>query len=198
MPEATGPLVDTLLRRVRDPSGLATSRDFARSMLSYSQRMLNAGFRLVVDSDILVTEPFRQVYPVMSNFPDIVRVEAIREDDRDLIPTTTLALSNADRRWFRRVRSRFETWARIGSDLIDVHPVKDIASEVEIVYTTLTTKLVNDSIITEFPDDMSSTILQLAEVLLLIRMREFAPVTAGLTQLAELTKEVASARAAFA
>ena len=172
MAELAGTLVDTLLRRVRDPSGLAHSRDFARSILSAAQRMVNAHTRSVLETVSFTTTPRQIIYPILPNFPDAVRIEAVREDGRDLHRVDWRSLVWVDGPWFRRVDSQFRTFSIIGRDLLVIYPAQEQAVTVDVVYTKLTADLVDNDTATELSDDDLPAVVDLAESLLLLRQRD--------------------------
>jgi hypothetical protein len=175
MAEVAGTLVDALLQRVRDPSGLAHTRDTARLVLSHVQRIANYALRAVLDSATLPTEPYRQVYPVLSLLPAAARVVGIREGARDLDEIAWPLFHLSVPRWFRATGPRFEAFARIGDDLLVIYPAKTLASSVSVVYARLTTALVNDSTPTDMPDEYLPLVLDVAEAILLLRQRQYAP-----------------------
>lgn len=184
MAEPAGSLVSTLLRRVRDPQGAMHDRvTVARPFLSHAQRLVNAGLRAVIGEAVLVTEPYRLIYPVAALLPNAVHIESVREADRDLADVTWESLWHTDGSWFRRTGDRFEAFARIGRDLLVVYPAKKVASSITVVYTALTANLTQDSIATDLDDTLHAPMLALAESLLYLRARDFAGLDAALATL---------------
>ncbi len=108
MSELAGTLVSTLLQRVRDEHGIAISRDFARTILSLSQRVTNAKLEFVTKSVVFATTPTQQVYPISGNFNDAVKISMIRAKDggtthrRELRYVQWKELAYVDRQWLRR------------------------------------------------------------------------------------------------
>lgn len=183
-----GTYVDIVMRRTRDPNAVGLTRAFVRDLISRSQRMVNAQMRTVKESLTLATNPNQQFYPVTINAPASVRVEYVREGDRDLRKVTIQELSEADTKWFRKVADRFELWAPVGRDQIVVHPAKAITSSVEVIYTKLTDELIDDTILAELPEDDMTHVLDLAEMLTLLKQRRPEMVEPVLTQYMERAK----------
>ena len=177
MAEPAGSLVSTVLRRIRDPQASATSYDLARAILSDCQRLVNAGLNRVVTTGTLTTEPFRLFYPLDGLFDPVtvppIRVLSVTEGNRDLTETTVKALNQYDLKWFRHLADRFEAWAPVGRSMIVIFPAKRETSSVVITYTKATNDLVNDAEVTELPDRDLADALDLTEIILSARLRDF-------------------------
>ena len=173
MAEVAGTLIDTVLRRVRDPGGAAHPRALVRDLLSQVQRLVNAARRDVLVEVAFTTEPNRLVYP-MTSHPDLatsIRIEAIRDDDRVLPRVSWESIHAHDHRWFRKVRDQFDAWAPVGRDLFVIYPAKSTASTVTIIATKLTDPLTTDASATELPDQRLPAVRDFVEGLLLARHR---------------------------
>lgn len=191
MPDTlAGPLTDNLLRRLRDPGAVGLSRDFVRSMLSESQRFVNAGLRRMKETVSLTTNPNQQFYNITALLPDAIRIENVREGGRDLRKTTLRALSQISTKFHREVGDSFRHFALVGRDLLVVYPSKAIESSVDVVYTRLTTELVNDDVAIEIPDDDMVQASDLAQIIMLIKMREHVLLTPILTQFTDRMKKL--------
>ena len=171
MAEVAGTLVDTVLRRVRDPGGTAHSRAFTRELLSDLQRHVNGATRAVLTTATLTLNPRQQLYSISGLLTDCLRVEYVRDAGRDVPPVPWRTLGRADRLWTRKVGSTPEAWATIGRDLLVITPGMDETRTVTVVYTTLTTALAADQDATELPDQRLPAVLDLAEAILLLRHR---------------------------
>ena len=82
MPDAAKNLTDELLRRVRDVHGLAHTREFARTVLSQSQQVLNTLLAIKLTATTLTTYPFQQFYTInglLTGTDAITRVVAVRD-----------------------------------------------------------------------------------------------------------------------
>lgn len=190
MAELASTLTDTLLRRVRDPQGLAHSRTFARTCLSHAQRILNTTLGVVVQNVTFATTPQMQIYSVSGFVPTAARVIAVRENGRDLAKLSNhVQLAHYSLQWFREVGSRFEAWCPIGRDLIAIYPAKSLASSVEIRYAKLTTDLTAETTATEMPDEYMDYIVTMAECFLLAKQRDLKAAMVALTRLTEDFKD---------
>jgi hypothetical protein len=194
MAQAAGVLTDTLLRRVRDTQGLAHSRAFTRSILTHAQRLVNAQQRLVLTEETLATVPRRLLYPIAALLPLSLRVEYVREDGRDIPPTTLTTLATTRPGWSRQVGDFFQAWAPVGRDLLVVWPSKTIASSVTVVSTKLTTDLATEGTLTEVPDEALPAVLDVAELLLLLKSRMWPAFSAAVSKVGLNLSAVAGSR----
>jgi len=64
VPDVAKNLTDELLRRVRDVHGLAHTREFARTVLSKSQQVLNTLLAIKLTATSLTTYPLQQFYTI--------------------------------------------------------------------------------------------------------------------------------------
>lgn len=186
MAAEAGPLVDVLLQRTRDPQGTANTRTFTRQILSMSQQLANAALRAVLDEAELAIEPRRQVYPIKALLPAAAQVVAVRDEDgRDLQEVHWRTLAQVNRQWPRAIGPRFKTYALIGRDLLVVHPASETATRVHVHYAILTADLASDTTRTELHDDFLPIVLDVAEVVLMMRGRSYAPANAALGRIAQ-------------
>lgn len=168
-----GPLLDTLLQRVRDPHAIGTSRDLARSLLAQAQRLLNTKDKLVLETVTLDTQARRLIYPIHDLLPTSARVVCVRDDSgNDLdYEMNWHDLSNFKSSWFRDVAPQHKIWSIIGRDLLVVYPARDIDSTVSVVSAKLTDTFNDDSSETEIPESDEPALLDIAELLVSIRNR---------------------------
>lgn len=185
MPDVAKTLIDVVLRRVRDPQGSAHSRDLVRSLLSHSQRMLNAVLGSATETVTLNTEAQRKFYPISALVPTSARVLAVREGGRDLREIGWLGFAQADRYWTRRLGSRFLEFSTIGRDLLVIHPAKDEASSVSVIAASLTTELSSEDTEVEVPVDDVPAVLSLAEAVLSLRDRNIGGATGAMARVVE-------------
>lgn len=189
MAEVAGTLVSALLRRIRDPQAIANTRSFARSILSDSQRLINAGRNRVLETTTLTTNPLRMFYPLTASLPNAIRIRGVREGGRDLDKMTLKQLSQLSSRWFRHTSDRFEAFSQVGRDLLVVYPAKSISSSVDVIYTKLTNNLVNDDEATDLPDEDLPDVMDLAGAILLIKGRELASVAPLIERITKRLKD---------
>lgn len=174
MPDTNaGNLTNNLLRRLRDPSAVGLTREFVRRMLSDSQRLVNAETRRTKETATLTTYPFQQFYKIQQNLPAAIRIENVREVGRDLKEITLRGLGQISTKWHRQQGDSFKHFALIGRDLLVVYPSKAIESSVEVVYTKLTTALDSDVVEIEMTDDDMVQASDLAQLIILTKMREY-------------------------
>lgn len=184
MAEVAGTLLDVLARRVRDPNFQGTPRDDMRTLLSWAQRMINARNRTITKTATLTTEPDTLVYGVDANFPDAIRITSIRQAERDVLEVPYKTLRQMRANWSRHPGTRFDLWAYAGRDLLVLYPMVSSAVSLEVRYVKLLDELVNDASATELPDDELPAVLDLAEMLVHLRQRNF-------TRLREMLPEAA-------
>ena len=162
-------LLSALSLRLRGP---AHSEVLMKAILTHCQRIVNSHIRTVLKTDTLSTNPHQQVYS-MALMPDALRVESVQEGNRDLAPIMWDSLGEMDRKWFRRVASRFETFSKIGRNVLVINPAKPEASSVSVISTKLTAALSVPTDVVELDDQDLLPVLDLAEAVLLVRERRF-------------------------
>lgn len=174
MPETANELTDELLRRIRDPDALSISRPQVRSILSHTQRALNAKKRLLLATEAISTERRRLVYwwPGLFEIPPIALVR-VRFLNATLERVTLDRLAQHDREWPRRMGDRIRSFAEIG-ELLILYPGLATPSTVSITYIKQTADLVAEGDSSEIPDHYIPLWLDLAEAVLLLSRREFA------------------------
>lgn len=165
-----GELTQKVDERVR---GQAHSQDFLLRLISKVQQLVNTGTGTVRETTTLTTHPYMQVYDVRDSLPNQVSMKAVRDSatyDAERL-TAWHELMYRDRRWFRRVSSRFETFSMLGQDLLLIHPGKVIEDSATCVYTKLTATLNEMSDQIELPAERTPLVVDIAEALLLLRER---------------------------
>lgn len=175
MPSPAGPLVDTILQRVYDPLGAATTRPQVFDLLSRCQQIVNAAFDSVVVNLAFNTGPRQQVFTLSEIAPadDVLKVLSVRDKHRDLSEVPFNRLKHISARWFGQSGPRWETFAKLGKTMIVVHPMKQSADSLTLVYTQALPPLLGDADICPLPNDQIPTLTKLVETLLLLRQRNF-------------------------
>jgi hypothetical protein len=166
----------TILRRARDPSGLATSISDTRGLLSRVQQILNLGLQAVTDESTLATDPLRQVYP-LTLVPRAGRVIAVRQDGRDLSRAEWPVLRMIDRAWARASADRHDVWAPFGRTHLIVHPAREVAGSVTVVSVRLIPTILDGTMAMEIPDELLPPVYDIVEALLLLKLRKMAATT---------------------
>lgn len=170
--------VDILLERIRQAGGVAVTTNFATVIVSHCQRIVNAGTRKVVGSASLTISANTIVYAYRASLTSAVDVLTVKEGTRLLQKCTSLAdFAAYDATWIDAVGTRFEAWMQIGRDILIVWPAKTGSSSVTVSYSKLTaayTNYTNDGATNlDLPDEDVDYALNLAELILLIRGRQF-------------------------
>jgi len=181
--------VDLLQQRVRQEGNIAITQNFATTVLSRCERLINTYLRRVTASIDFATTAYETIYDYRADFVTqdtayAVDILHVTESDRE-IPWCSMAdLSAYDQAWFRRSVSeatgRFEFWTQIGRDAFILYPAKDDASEVTIEYSKLVTGYTTYASVAavafELPRDDAEYAIALAEIILLSRSRQFTTV----------------------
>lgn len=170
-----GPIVNQILQRVRDPEGVIASRDFVRARLSDSQRLLNARFGWVLDTNLLVTEPWRLFYPIVPLLPEAQRVWYVKQGGRSLTYVPWSTMTHMERGWPRALGSRYEIWSRVGYDLIVVWPAISLSETLTISSSKITALLDSDDDDFDVRDDTIPMIADLATAFVTLKMRQLGP-----------------------
>jgi hypothetical protein len=163
----------SLLRRARDPGGMATTVPEAMSLLSRAQQLLNLGLQAVIDETVLPTVPLEPLY-ALTLVPKAGRVIAVREEGRDLSVAAWSTLRHVDWAWWRAVGDRFELWAPLGWTHLILHPAKPYAAEVTVVSVRLIEPIASGSTNLVIPDELTPPLFDIAEALLALKMRKLS------------------------
>ena len=173
MPAPAGELTDTILQRVYDAGAVATPRARVWDLLSRGQQIVNQAFESIIVNLDFPTGPLQQVFTLSEIADDVLKVLSVRDQHRDLSEIPFNRLKHISAHWFGASGPRWETWARVGRSMIVVHPMKQQADTLTLVYTQVLPILGGDADICPLPDDQLPTLTKLVEVLLLMRQRNF-------------------------
>jgi len=165
-------LIDQVLHRVRDPQGVVASRAFVLDMLSKAQQLVNAKLAFVLDETPLVTEPLRCFYPIRSLLPQSQTVMFVTVGNKDLLRVPWRGFWAMKRGWPREVAEQMQLWSLVGRDVLVLWPSRRVATTVTVKSAKLTTPLVNEQSVPDLPDDVLPLVVDLAEVLVLLKMRK--------------------------
>lgn len=177
MSRQIGPIVEILMRRVRQQGGLAVDVDFATEIYTRCEQIINAALKRVLVSDTLTTPKQKLLFNFRDEFPDAIEIVSVIESNRELLEAHNLfAISAYDISWFRNITgTRFESWLQIGRDLLFLYPGQTAVSSVTVEYVKLTTLRTDFEIAynedSELPDEDVDLALGLAEVIFLTRFR---------------------------
>lgn len=174
-----GAVRDILLKRVRQFGGVAITAVFAREILDKCQKILNVGRRYEIVVGILSLKKQRLIYSIKDDIaPDMVDILYIIKDGKHILNAGSLAdLSAYDVNWWRKIDgTALELWTQIGRDYLIVYPGLAADASYAIVGSKLTDTLTTINTDLDIPDERVDELLQLAEIILLTRGRQFAEV----------------------
>lgn len=164
-----GELVERLENRVR---GHAHTYSFMIQLIHLVQEVVNAATGLVLETVTIPTNAHQQIYWTEPLMPNLVSLKAVRDGivDTDRI-FDPMMLYYQDRRWSRQVASQHKQHMMLGRDLLILHPAKNYDSEVEAVYIKLTEPVTSGTSEIDLPTERVQLIVDIAELLLLLRER---------------------------
>jgi hypothetical protein len=164
--------IDILLRRIRDPQAIGTSRADVLTILSHSQRLVNLDARLLMSEAPLTLTKRQVVYELSSVFSNAGRIEEVIFEGRRLDRMSLPQLVSYDRGWFRRTGPYPVAWSPLGRTWIAVYPATlDAPLSVTIKATLNIPDLASEASELSFADADEAATLDLAELLLLTRIR---------------------------
>lgn len=163
----------TILRRVRDPGGLGHSTTLAMDLLSRSQQLISAQKNKVLAEGTLATIDSQLFYPILANFPGAIRLTEIREGNRqlDFVPFREFCYFKTD--WLRDVGDYHKMWSTIGHDLLILYPAVAESHSLTVEYTKLLDEVTAPAQTFELSDDEMLETMELTEILLYLRSRDF-------------------------
>lgn len=169
-----GDLADEVARRVRDPDNTATTRDLLLRILTQAQRLVNAQTRALLAEAEFTIDSDNSILDIATMLPLAVRVETLREGTRDITKCASWKeIAEVDRFWLKRTGGRIEMWCHFSPSKVIVYPRPVETTTVRAVCTRYTNALTLDTDEIELADNLHPAILNLAEQLLLMRMRLF-------------------------
>jgi hypothetical protein len=174
MAQSVGPLVDQLLRRVRDPHGTAHARALVRRFLNYAEGFVGVAEQANLESFTFTTDPLRVLYNCKDVDPTmrILAIRSVMWNGKDLVKTPFGMLGGTSMTWFRDIGQDYLTWSPIGRDLFVLYPAMTKAQTVTVVSLThVPYPYPNDQALTTIEDHRLSETLDFAEALLLLRLR---------------------------
>lgn len=179
MTQYIGPIVEILLRRVRQEGGLAVAVNFATEVYSRCEQITNAAAKKVLVENASLTVPKEKLlFNFRDEFSDCCEIISISKSNRDIYECKKLEdFSAFEKEWFRNITgTRFDAWAQIGRDLLILYPGQASASSVSVTYVKLLT-LYNDFALyydtaSSLPDELIDVSLDLAEIVLFSRFKQ--------------------------
>lgn len=170
-------LVAELSRRLRDPNNERHGTTLVVDVLSQSQRLINFATEAKTTTVTFTPSAGRTLYRTSeldgTSPTNVMKVTAIRQSNRDLIEVAWRSLGHVDVQWLRRQGARYEVFARIGGNLVVIAPAMSVPQPLEITYVAKPAAVVNDATAIDLADEFVPAILDLAELTLATRVKQF-------------------------
>ncbi len=172
MANPIGPIITTVLQRVRDPQGTASSRDFVRKILSHAQRILNSELADAVETIDLITQPGLMFYDLSGFIPNSMNVVEVEYEFQTLPRTDLNQLRGTDPNWSRTRGSQYNAYAQVGKNLLILYPALSVQSTVTVRFVKDTGILQNESEEISLLNDHLPLLDAVAEAVLLLKQRD--------------------------
>lgn len=173
--------------RLRDTSNSAYPVAMLNRLIDQCQRILNCNQRLVVKTVNFTTAgDSRVLYLTSAIATDIVRVDMVRQDGRNLFDIPWDSLMHQERTWLRCQGTRFDYFSRIGNDIVVIAPAIRVPTTVQIVYTSVTPAPTGATGDIPIPDEAVPMLQDIVEGVALLRSRKFTEASAPLSRVKAL------------
>lgn len=175
MSTTAGDAAERLLKRVRQHGGTATSTSFAIETLSRCQRIVNAGKRYQVVTTSLSVAKEKLVHSLRDDVNQrIIDVQFLDNSGEHVLRVDSIDdIASYDVDWWRKVDGmELFFWTQVGRDLLITYPGLATADTYTIVGTKLTDELSDVDDEFELADEHVDEVIQLAEVVLLMKGRQ--------------------------
>lgn len=194
MARTAGDTVDFILNRLRQVDDTADSQDRAITLLSHCQKLINEHSQEYIGSSALSTTANTLIYSYRSSIATARDIISIREGNRELRKVESFnEFSAYDSDWFTQTGTRFEAWMQLGRDLLILYPSKTGASSVTVTYSkrtgTYDDYIQDASTNMDISDENVELALNLTEILLLIRYKNFEEASLKIDKLKEEFEE---------
>lgn len=180
--------------RVRDPQFAGTTQANVILLLSFSQQVVNGILDDVVVSSQITLAPRTMIYSISGSLPAAVKVLAVRDaSGRDLDPLYdgVVDLANIDLRWPVAVSDDGPySFAPVGRDLLCFHPGVTTTTPLTAFYSQLTPTLNTAADSTVVPAEDDHAVLDLTEILILLKNRDMVPVMDAIKRFEARLKEL--------
>lgn len=161
---------DILRARIDDDLATGTDDDALEFLIERAATVVNISrLDIVRDKTVTLTggQPFHQITDLGR---DIARIIGVRVDDRDLDLVSWPQITWSDNEALIESTNRPEQWTVLGGDLLVVHPVQAADLSVQLIYAPVI-DIVDCG---QFEDRSIGMVLDMAEMLLMVRTRETA------------------------
>lgn len=195
MGDQLGSLVDELLQRTRDTSAQATSRAITRKLIRHAEGILGV-HGAWVETFTFTSTVFTGIYPLISSISGgnrIGRILDVRTKGRSLNKSSLSDLRTGGPDWLNVFGDEFESWFQWGWDMLLLTPRLQHTLSVEVVATAAPVALDNtytgnDTDTLSVSEKWSPQVVDLAEVLMLLRWRRLDALKAPLERLQGVLK----------
>lgn len=192
--ENLGQASSQVANRARDPEFQGTTQAQVIQLLSYSQQVVNGILGDLVLSSSLTLQPRTLIYSLSGFVPGSIDVLAVTDaSGRDLDPLSIITeLQWIDMRWPTAVADYPRSYCQVGGDLLIIYPAVKTTQALTVKFSQFIPPVVNIADSTSLPNEDDSAVNALAEVLLLLKGRDLAPVKAAIERFAGRIKELGS------
>lgn len=173
MAEAISEIINSVLMRLRDPAGTATSRALILDILLRAQQVYNEALRLSLLQVTYSTTPFTQFFPLTPDL-QLSSLSHIRHNERDLCQVTFADLMSIDRKWHRALSNRYECYMPLGFTHFLLWPGLRDGGTVTLIGPAMTQNPVSDTASLEISQERTPLLIQLTELILTNRMQDEA------------------------
>lgn|SRR3990167_2691722 len=168
-------MIDRVLERVQDAGGSGTSRADVLRILGLAQQQVNIETSTIKSSVTLTTVPRQAFYPMQGFINDCAKIKHVISDGRQLDEIPFASLVEFDLDWARKTSARPDVWAVVGKNILVIYPTTDSPQDIEVIYVTIPSITTSEDDDLVLGDAYVPMILDLAEQLLRLRSRQFAP-----------------------
>ena len=186
-----GEVLTSLTLRLRGP---AHSTVLMYQIISHCQRLINLRRGAVLESVPLTTTP-EQLFYNLTQF-GVLRVEGIRSGSHDLKPTALKNLGYLSRQWGRARSEVVRLWGSVGRRLVFLFPATVSAQSLTVTGVTASADVAVPADVMDLPNEHLNAVLDLAEIVLLLKERRHLSVPVALERLSkELYVQIRDSRA---
>lgn len=167
-----GPIISTVLQRVRDPRGEANSRDFTRKLLSHCQRDLNGVLAHAVETVELEVQPGLMFYNVSGVLPLAMNIVEVTHLNRTATRASLDQLRGISPTWSRMRGRQIQSYAPVGKNLLVLFPALTAQGIVNVSYVKDTGILNNEEETLSLLPKAQPILEAMMEITLLLKQRD--------------------------
>lgn len=182
-----GHMATLVADRARDPLFMGTTQQQVIGLLSYAQQVVNGILSEIVGNATLTLQPRSVIYQISSVFPLAVKVLTVQDGtNRDLDAISYDMLQQIDLHWNTAVngyRPEPTSFTTCGRDLLILHPGVTMVRPMLVIYSVLTAPLLTPADSTVLFSESDNAVMDIGEILLLLKGRDFTPVQDAIARL---------------